>query len=118
MRTQALLGGGFGAALIIRPRTVLRSVGADPALPGLVLTTRVLGARHLVQAAALGLAPARVAPWAVRVDGLHVASMLALAGLPGLNPGYRRAALASAGVATALGTGAFTTHARSSSAAG
>ncbi|WP_352303088.1 hypothetical protein [Kineosporia sp. NBRC 101731] len=87
------------------PQTVLRGVGADPALPGLVLTARVLGARHLVQAAALGLAPARVAPWAARVDGLHAASMLALAGLPGLAPGYRRAALASAGVATALGTG-------------
>jgi hypothetical protein len=98
----AVLGAVWGAALLIRPNQVLRAAGADPGLTGAVVAARVLGVRHLAQAAALAARPADVARPAIATDGLHAASML---GLALLAPRYRRAALASALVATALAVG-------------
>jgi hypothetical protein len=102
MKILSLLGAGFGAALLLRPRAVLSAVGADPDLPGLIPAARILGARHLVQGVILAVAPARVARWSASIDGLHAASMY---GLAVVAPDYRRAALVSAGVASALGGG-------------
>ncbi|MBT0773412.1 hypothetical protein KIH74_30985 [Kineosporia sp. J2-2] len=101
-RVIALAGAAFGAALLLRPAGVIRAVGADPATPGLLPAARVLGARHLAQAAAVGLRPGAPAGWAVLIDTLHAASMI---GLAAVAPGHRRAALASAAVAGALGAG-------------
>ncbi len=98
----AVLGAGFGAALLLRPRAVITAIGADPDLPGLIPAARVLGARHLVQGVTLAIAPTRVARVSALVDGVHAASMY---GLAAVAPRYRRAALASAGVASALGVG-------------
>ena len=99
----ALTGAAFGAALLWQPRRVLALTGADPDLPGAVVAARVLGTRHLLQAVAISAAPTQAARWSGRIDGLHAASMLALATI---SPEYRRAALASAGVASVLGAGA------------
>jgi hypothetical protein len=95
-----VLGAGWGAALLIDPRRVLRATGADPELAGAVGAARVLGARHLLQAAVLAARPGPTARWAAAIDGLHVCSMLALAVVA---PSYRRPALASAQVAAGLG---------------
>jgi hypothetical protein len=102
VKILATLGAVFGAALLLRPRVVIAAVGADPDRPGLIPAARVLGARHLTQGVVLALAPDRVARWSVLIDGAHAASMF---GLAAIAPDYRRAALASAGVASALGAG-------------
>ncbi|GAB6902968.1 hypothetical protein JCM9957A_60600 [Kineosporia succinea] len=97
-----MAGAAFGAALLLRPREVIRAVGADPELPGLVVAARVLGARHVVQAVGLTVKPGLVSTPASLIDGLHATSMVALAAI---SPSYRRVALVSAGVAGALGAG-------------
>ncbi|MCD5313306.1 hypothetical protein [Kineosporia babensis] len=99
------LGAAFGAALVLQPRRILALTGTDPDLPGVTTAARILGARHLAQAAVVASAPSRfrAARWAAWVDGLHAASMLALAATA---PDYRRAALTSAGVAGALSAAA------------
>jgi hypothetical protein len=61
---------------------------------------RILGARHLAQAAICGAVPARgLIEAGSAADGLHAASMLVLAGI---DPGLRRALLGDALVATTL----------------
>lgn len=99
---MALAGAAWGAALLLQPRAVLARTGTDPDRPGAVIMTRVLGARHLIQALALAARPGAVGPWAAVTDGLHAASML---GLAAVAPGYRKAALASATAAAALAAG-------------
>lgn len=84
----------WGGLLLSRPATVLRVLGVhDDTAVGVA---RVLGARHVVQAAVTS----RVG-WAAKlgpvVDLLHAASMLALAKA---SPEHRRAALTSAAGAT------------------
>jgi len=86
----------LGTALLVAAGRLLRAVG-DPGDRPARFAARVLGARHLVQAAALAGSGGPAATRAgAAVDGLHAASMAAL----GLAvPGHRRAALASGAVA-------------------
>jgi len=88
--------GGFGAALLARPREVVRAVCGDAPMPptGLV---QVLGARQLVQEIVVLAVPSRGVRLAAAVtDALHAASMGAAAVLW---PGYRRPALTSGAIA-------------------
>lgn len=90
--------GLWGAALLLAPRTVLARLGRPSS--SVVEVTRLLGARQLAEVLILSRDPRRAPPrWSVIVDGLHAASMLAVAAL---RPQLRRDALASAGAATLL----------------
>jgi hypothetical protein len=95
---------GYGGLLLGAPRGMIGAYAAVPAGPRAVGVTRVLGARHLLQAAlTAGVLSARVQPGEVTpsaallagsaVDTAHAVSMigLALARRP-----LRRAALADA----------------------
>jgi hypothetical protein len=100
-------GAVWGATLAIAPYRVIAALGVPQPPPvGLVTAARVLGVRHLLQAAILerrlGHRPGSSARPAGAVDLLHAASMLALAAV---DPPRRRPALVSATVATALAIG-------------
>jgi hypothetical protein len=93
------LHGLLGGVLLVAPRRLLRRLGVPPDSATLV-TARVLGARHLAQAAALRRRQDRAAVGlGATTDVLHGASMLALAKL---SRPHRRAALASALAAATL----------------
>jgi hypothetical protein len=97
---EALCGvrAAYGAALVLAPRAALggRSLGAGD--PGAVAFARVLGLRHLAEAAALfHRSDRRLLLAGAAVDGAHGASMLVLAAL---SPSRRR--LAAAGAASAV----------------
>ncbi len=83
-----------GAALLVVPGSVLRStVGGRDDRPARIVT-RILGARHLVQAGLTGLRPGPTALWiGAAVDAVHAATAL---GLAALDDGRRRAALGNA----------------------
>ncbi len=88
----------WGGVLLLAPRPLLRRTG--PASNGIVLVTRILGARHLAEVAILGARRRERPPrWPVIVDAVHGASMVAVAIA---SPRLRRDALASASVAGAL----------------
>ncbi|NES13743.1 MULTISPECIES: hypothetical protein [Micromonospora] len=85
----------WGALLLLAPRALLRPVG--PATTTAVVTLRVLGARHLVQAAVTVRRPTPgVFAAGAAVDGLHSLTALALAAV---DRRQRSAALANAAVA-------------------
>jgi hypothetical protein len=84
----------YGAALLARPRTVLRPLGARR--ESTVVAARVLGARHLLEALALG----RHHELCAAGDALHALSML---GFTAAGRGDGLAAPASAVAACALG---------------
>ncbi len=98
MTVFAILRAGYGAALLCVPGPLIRRVTGSPADRRIKVTARVLGARHLVQAAATAR---RSGPDALRigasVDASHAASMFALA--VG-DRARRRAALVDGTVAT------------------
>jgi hypothetical protein len=90
--------GGLGAALLARPRDVVRALCGDAPQPppGIV---RVLGARQLLQEIVLLAAPSpAVLLGAAATDALHAASM-GVAAL--VRPQYRRPAWTSAAIAAA-----------------
>jgi hypothetical protein len=90
----------LGATELLAPRALTRVVLGAPLDGGGLAAVRVLGARHLAQAAAGGADPGRTATrLGATVDALHAASMLALAAA---DRRWRRAALTSASVAGAL----------------
>lgn len=94
----AFARGAWGAALLIAPKRFLAS---DTQSSETVRTAaRVLGARQLVESALLLREPERPPPrWAIGVDLIHAASMLAVAaGSRRLRPD----ALRSAAIAGAL----------------
>jgi hypothetical protein len=98
MSGLSALHGLYGSALLLAPGLLLRGVG-DPADPAARLATRVLGARHLGQAALLAATGRRATRLGAAVDGLHAASMVLL----GLTvPLHRRAAMVSGAVAGVL----------------
>ena len=99
---SAVLGAAWGVALLVGPDRVIRAAGADSDLTGAVVAARLLGARQLAQAAALAARPQDVARAAVVTDSVHAASML---GVALLAPRYRRIAVVSAVIATALAAG-------------
>jgi hypothetical protein len=90
----------LGATELLAPRALTRAVLGTP-LDGVGLgAVRVLGARHLAQAASCAAVPSPTASrLGAAVDALHAASMLALAAF---DRRYRRAALTSAAVAGGL----------------
>ncbi|HEY2507554.1 MAG TPA: hypothetical protein VGI58_13655 [Streptosporangiaceae bacterium] len=106
-RWASLVRAGYGAVLVCLPGPLIAMVTGKPVTSRTVVVARVLGVRHLAQAAICGLVPA---PGVVRagaaVDGLHAASMLAAAAA---EPGLRRATLADSGIATAFASAALAT---------
>ena len=96
-RLLALLGAGWGLALLVRPRATVDRL--CPEYPrSRIWVVRVLGARLLVQHAAVLAAPGgRLVAAASGVDLLHAATMVPLL----REPRYRRAARSSGGVAAA-----------------
>jgi hypothetical protein len=102
---------GYGAVLLCAPGQVIRACTGRAADPRACRVTRVLGIRHLAQAAVTAWAPGpEVVTAGAAIDLCHAASMLALAaaGRP-----LRRAELADALAATTLAVAgpATTAHA-------
>lgn len=109
----SLVRGGYGAVLLCAPGTAVRLSGAGPASPRALAVTRVLGARHLIQAAVTAAAPnAAVLTVGAQVDCAHAASMLAVAAASrplrraGLGDGLIATVLAVTGLAVAGTAGA------------
>jgi hypothetical protein len=104
-RTTAAALAADGLVLLTRPGLPVTLGLAAPDLPrGIV---RLLGARRVAQAA-VGLAVPRREVWlaGAAVDALHALSMLAAAARW---PGYRRAALLSAGTAAMAAAAQYAT---------
>lgn len=94
------LGAAWGASLLVGAPRLLRATGMATAT-GLDLgATRVLGARHLVQALVQAGGSDAVVRAGAAGDGVHAVTMLALAAA---SPRHRAAALVSAAVASTLG---------------
>jgi hypothetical protein len=96
----------YGIALIVVPAKVLRAYGGDPADRAATTAARVLGGRHLAQAALTGNDPGPIRKYGgALVDALHAASMFALARAdaprrrPALIDGSIAAAFCLAGIA-------------------
>ncbi|MCV7071669.1 hypothetical protein MJO55_27140 [Mycolicibacterium rufum] len=79
-RAIEVVRASWGAALLIGPDRVLHVTASGPVdTPGRAVT-RILGARHLVQAALSGLRPGSgVLAWGVGVDAVHAVTALLLA---------------------------------------
>jgi hypothetical protein len=91
---------GYGAALLCAPGPMIGVVTGKPPSRRARRVARVLGARHLIQAAVTALNPGpEVVALGVVVDLLHAASMFAFAAAV---PDLRDAELADALAATAL----------------
>ena len=100
MRWTSLVRAGYGLALLCVPGPIITAVAGEPASGRARAVARILGARHVAQAAICGLVPARgLIEAGATADGLHAASMLTLAGA---EPGLRRALLADTAVAATL----------------
>lgn len=97
---------GWGTALVTAPHLLLRGVGGRGAADDrAVAVARVLGVRHLVQAALTSAVPGRrVLLAGCAGDLAHAASMLALARW---DPGRRRVALVDAVLALGWGTASW-----------
>lgn len=93
------LRAGLGLAFLLRTRSVLSLVGGAEPDSGEVIAGRVLGARHLLDAACLVTAPDALGPVVRVVDAVHGVSML---GLAAVSRSHRRIAVASAVVAAVL----------------
>ena len=101
VRATAVLRAGWGLTLLLVPGRLVPS-GAPP---GVVPAARVLGARHLLQAAASGVAPTGpVAVLGTVVDTLHTGSLLVLAAAA---PQWRRVALLDAVIESGLTAAAW-----------
>jgi hypothetical protein len=86
----------WGVLLIAAPGGLLRATGAADRRAART-TMRVLGVRHLAQAALSGLRPRRTTVGVGSlVDALHAASDVAIAAV---DPRYRRIAVIDAGIA-------------------
>jgi hypothetical protein len=91
---------GYGTALLIAPGPMIGVVTGQPPSRRARRVARILGVRHLAQAAITALNPGpEVVALGVVVDLLHAASMFAFAAVV---PDLRRAELADALAATAL----------------
>jgi hypothetical protein len=109
---------GYGAALLCAPGPMIGVITGQPPSRRACQVARVLGVRHLAQAAVTALNPgSEVVALGVVVDLLHAASMFAFAAVV---PGLRRAELADALAATALAVAepAMSSVARPKTAAG
>jgi len=105
-RWMNVVRAGYGGALLCVPGPMISAVTGAPVSGRVRAVARVLGARQLVQAAVCGLAPGRrLVQAGAAADGLHAASMLALAGT---EPALRRALLAETAIASAFASVATT----------
>ena len=110
-RWMSVVRASYGGTLLFAPGPVITAVAAAPVSGRVRAVARVLGARQLVQAAVCGLAPERgLIQAGAAADGLHAASMLALAST---EPNLRRPLLAETVIATALASVAMTSLCRS-----
>jgi hypothetical protein len=91
-----LIRAGWGATLLIAPGGVLRLFGGLDKGEGARLVFRILGGRHLVQAAAEYRFGGRARELGVFVDLLHGSTSV---GFAFVRPLWRRAALTDAAVA-------------------
>jgi hypothetical protein len=98
---------GYGMALLCAPGPVIRRCTGKPANRRTLTGARVLGARHLAQAALTARATPAVQGVGAIVDALHAASMMLLAAA---DAELRRAAGIDAAVAS--GFAAASTAAR------
>jgi hypothetical protein len=91
----------YGGILLLAPGPVIRLCTRGPASPRAQSVTRVLGVRHLVQAALTARAPSGSARLGIgaAVDLTHAASMV---GLALLDRTVRRATLVDAAIETLL----------------
>ena len=101
-RALQFVRAGYGTMLLLAPRPAIRLVTGRVPSHGTCRVARVLGIRHLIQAALTAAAP-RPEVFAIggRVDAVHTASML----LAAVRPAGRRVALADALVEAALTAG-------------
>lgn len=100
MRPTALARTVYGAVLLLSPGDVVERAAGERGGSGFTTVRRVLGARHLVQAAATANDPGRGRLLAgVVVDVLHAASMLPVVAF---GDDHRRSAMLSALVAAVL----------------
>lgn len=99
----------YGTALLLGTAPLIRSVTGRPAGRRARGVVRVLGARHLAQALAIGVRPGPIAvAFGVEVDLVHAASMFALAALA---RSQRRSGLIDAAIAASFATaGAALAH--------
>jgi hypothetical protein len=99
-RRASLARAGYGLALLCVPGRLITAATGRPASARARAVARVLGVRHLAQAAVCGTLPVRglLAAGAL-ADSLHAASMLALASS---DAQLRRAVLADAAVEAAF----------------
>ena len=92
-------------ALLCVPGPMISAIADEPVSSRARAVARVLGARHVVQAAVCGAVPARALIQAgATADGLHAASTLTLAGV---EPGWRRALLADTAIEATLASAAM-----------
>ncbi|KAA0016570.1 hypothetical protein [Antrihabitans cavernicola] len=110
MTTLTLLRTGWGAVLLVAPRSVARGpVGSLDARD--ILVARILGARQLVQAAATGSGSShRLRVASTGVDIVHAASM---AGLALIDEPHRRPAIVDAVVASGFAAAGWVAATRS-----
>jgi hypothetical protein len=93
-RAFPLARGSYGAVLLCAPGAAIRLCTGRPASPHARAVARLLGARHLIQAAVTAAAPGTaVLTIGAQVDLAHAASML---GLAAASRPLRRAGLAAA----------------------
>lgn len=96
IRLAGLARAGYGLALLCAPGLLIGAATGHAASSRAKGVARLLGARHLAQAALCGAFPARgLLAAGAAADGLHAASMLALACS---DAGVRTAVLADAGI--------------------
>lgn len=101
IRVAAVARAVWAGALLVAPeRILIAAAGRVPVPAEAVAVARVLGVRHLLQAAAGALAgTSSVAGLGAAVDTVHTASC---AGLAAVSPRWRRVALADAVVEGSL----------------
>lgn len=103
-RWMSIVRAGYGVALLAVPGQLLTTVTGCSVSSRVRVVARVLGARQLAQATICGLAPTSgLIRAGAAADGLHAASMLALAGM---EAGLRRALLADAAIGGAFASAA------------
>ncbi|KAF0968312.1 hypothetical protein [Gordonia sp. YY1] len=78
-RRIELLRGTWGTVLLVGPRGVMRALGVHVDTSSIVVA-RILGARHIIQAASSGVNPSpEVLAVGVWVDAVHAATAIGLA---------------------------------------
>jgi hypothetical protein len=98
-RLPALIGTAWGVGLLLAPDRILRVAGVRNASGGELVTTRVLGARHVAEGVVLLTFGSRARIPVVVIESAHALSMVALAIAA---PRFRRESLVSACVAVPL----------------